>query len=87
MSGRDVDVSLAAAAAAVAAAATSSTAATESLFRVTTLMHRQREMHPTLFKVNWYEELFRNFKQTLAYAYKHLFEWIKMRRDSKQQQQ
>ena len=62
--------------------------ATESLIRVTTLMHRQREMHPTLFntleglidqllwlKVNWFEELLRNFKQTLisCYAFAHEF--------------
>jgi hypothetical protein len=59
----------------------------DSLIRVTTLMHRQREMHPTLFntleglidqlltlKVNWCEELLRNFKQTLAHAYTHAFD-------------
>jgi transformation/transcription domain-associated protein len=64
--------------------------ATESLIRVTTLMHRQREMHPTLFntleglidqllnlKVNWYEELLRNFKQTLIHAYMHAYEFMK----------
>ena len=70
-------------------ASTASTA-TESLIRVTTLMHRQREMHPTLFntleglidqllclKVNWYEELLRNFKQTLLQCYTHAFDFIK----------
>lgn len=59
----------------------------DSLIRVTTLMHRQREMHPTLFntleglidqlltlKVHWCEELLRNFKQTLAHAYAHAFD-------------
>lgn len=59
----------------------------ESLIRVTTLMHRQREMHPTLFntleglidqlltlKCNWYEELLRNFKQTLNHVYSFAFE-------------
>ena len=64
--------------------------ANESLIRVTTLMHRQREMHPTLFntleglidqllnlKVNWYEELLRNFKQTLIHAYSHAYEFMK----------
>ena len=59
----------------------------DSLIRVTTLMHRQREMHPTLFntleglidqlltlKVHWCEELLRNFKQTLSQAYAHAFD-------------
>jgi transformation/transcription domain-associated protein len=62
----------------------------DCLIRVTTLMHRQREMHPTLFntleglidqiialKVNWYEELERNFKQTLNQCYLFLFENMK----------
>ncbi len=61
--------------------------ASEALIRLTTLMHRQREMHPTLFntleglidqllwlKVNWYEELLRNFKQTLSSCYAFAFE-------------
>ena len=59
----------------------------DSLIRVTTLMHRQREMHPTLFntleglidqlltlKVHWCEELLRNFKQTLYQAYAYAFD-------------
>ncbi len=62
----------------------------ESLIRVTQLMHRQREMHPTLFntleglidqllwlKVNWYEELLKNFKQTLSHCYTFAFESAK----------
>ena len=62
----------------------------ESLIRVTTLMHRQREMHPTLFstleslidqllllKVNWYEESLRNFKQTRNAAYSLAFDSLK----------
>lgn len=65
---------------------------TDSVIRVTTLMHRQREMHPTLFntleglidqllmlKVNWCEELLRNFKQTLAHAYSHAFDYVQKR--------
>ncbi len=64
--------------------------ANESLIRVTQLMHRQREMHPTLFntleglidqllwlKVNWYEELLKNFKQTLNHCYTFSFDCIK----------
>lgn len=72
---------------AAAAAAAPPQQSADSLIRVTTLMHRQREMHPTLFntleglidqllllKVHWCEELLRNFKQTLVHAYAHAFE-------------
>lgn len=71
------------------AQASASNTATESLIRVTTLMHRQREMHPTLFntleglidqllwlKVNWYEESLRNFKQTLSACYTLAYDYI-----------
>jgi transformation/transcription domain-associated protein len=69
---------------------TASIVSSECLIRVTTLMHRQREMHPTLFntleglidqllllKVNWWEELLRNFKQTLIQSYSFLYENFK----------
>ena len=59
----------------------------ESLLRVSTLMHRQREIHPTLFntleglieqllwlKIHWYEEFLKEFKQTLHYCYTIAFE-------------
>jgi transformation/transcription domain-associated protein len=59
----------------------------ESLLRVSTLMHRQREIHPILFntleglidqllilKVHWYEECLKNFKHTLNICYTIAFE-------------
>ncbi|CAF0709284.1 unnamed protein product [Brachionus calyciflorus] len=65
-----------------------SNSSVESLVRgAATLMHVQREMHPLLFntleglidqllllKYNWYEELLRNFKQTLNYVYTYFYE-------------
>ncbi len=59
----------------------------ESLLRVSTLMHRQREIHPILFntleglidqllilRVHWYEECLKNFKHTLNICYTIAFE-------------
>jgi transformation/transcription domain-associated protein len=73
---------------------------TESLIRVTKLMHSQREMHPTLFntlenlidqllwlKVNWYEESLRNFKQTLYACYTLVFDYISLCLKNPRQQQ
>ena len=59
----------------------------ESLLRVSALMHRQREIHPTLFntleglieqllwlKIHWQEEFLKDFKQTLHHCYTIAFE-------------
>lgn len=58
----------------------------EISLRMSTLIHRQRELHPMLntleslidalvnIKVHWYEELLKNFKQTLNQCYQIAFE-------------
>ena len=66
---------------------TGSSVPAESLLRVSALMHRQREIHPTLFntleglieqllwlKKHWHEEFLKDFKQTLLYCYTIAFE-------------